>query len=82
MCHGSGAVGTDILPDLSKLGTIADSAAFRQIVYYSTLAKNGMASFKPVLTAEEIEGVRAYLISWANFAKANDGKYKASERSH
>jgi quinohemoprotein ethanol dehydrogenase len=76
VCHGPGAVGTGVLPDLRKSGTIADAATFKSIVTDGVLAKNGMVSFKPVLTPEEVEGVRAYLISRANFAKANDDKYR------
>jgi quinohemoprotein ethanol dehydrogenase len=78
VCHGPGAVGTGVLPDLRKSGTIADGANFKAIVYDGILAKNGMVSFKPVMSAEEIEGIRAYLISRANFAKANDDKYRVA----
>ena len=78
VCHGPGAVGTGVLPDLRKSGTIADAAMFKGIVHDGTLAPNGMASFKPVMTAEEVESIRAYLISRAHFAKANDDQYKAS----
>jgi quinohemoprotein ethanol dehydrogenase len=78
VCHGPGAVGTGVLPDLRKSGTIADGATFKSIVYDGVLAKSGMASFKPVLTPEEVESIRAYLISRANFAKANDDKYRVS----
>jgi quinohemoprotein ethanol dehydrogenase len=77
VCHGPGAVSNGVLPDMRKSGTIADAASFKSIVIDGVLAKNGMASFKPVLTPEEVEGIRAYLISRANFAKANDDKYRA-----
>jgi mono/diheme cytochrome c family protein len=80
VCHGPGAVGTGVLPDLRKSGTIADGAAFKSIVYDGALAKNGMVSFKPVMTAEEVESIRAYLISRANFAKANDEKYRVTRK--
>ncbi len=77
VCHGPGAVGTGVLPDLRKSGTIADAATFKSVVIDGVLAGNGMASFKPVLSAEEVEGIRAYLISRGHFAKANDAKYRA-----
>ena len=77
VCHGPGAVGTGVLPDLRKSGTIADAATFKSIVIDGILAGHGMASFKPVLTPEEVEGIRAYLISRGHFAKANDDKYRA-----
>ena len=80
VCHGPGAVGTGVLPDLRKSGTIADAATFKSIVIDGVLAKNGMASFKPVLTPEEVEGIRAYLISRGHFAKANDDKYRVGRK--
>ena len=80
VCHGPGAVGTGVLPDLRKSGTIADAATFKSIVYDGILAKNGMASFKPVMTPEEVETIRAYLTSRAHFAKANDAKFKVGRK--
>lgn len=80
VCHAPGAVGSGVLPDLRKSGTIADAATFRSIVYDGILAKNGMASFKPVLKPEEVEAIRAYLVSRAHFAKANDAKFKVSRK--
>jgi quinohemoprotein ethanol dehydrogenase len=80
VCHGPGAVGTGVLPDLRKSASIADAALFKSVVIDGVLASNGMASFKPVLTAEEVEGIRAYLISRANFAKANDDKYRVTRK--
>lgn len=80
VCHAPGAVGSGVLPDLRKSGTIADAATFKSIVYDGILAKNGMASFKPVLKQEEVEAIRAYLVSRAHFAKANDAKFKVSRK--
>lgn len=80
VCHGPGAVGTGVLPDLRKSGTIADAATFKSIVYDGILAQNGMASFKPVLKPGEVETIRAYLASRAHFAKANDARFKASRK--
>lgn len=69
-----------MLPDLRKSGTISDAATFKSIVYDGILAKNGMASFKPVMKPEEIETIRAYLTSRAHFAKANDARFKVSRK--
>ena len=80
VCHGPGAVGTGVLPDLRKSASIADAATFKSVVIDGVLASNGMASFRPVLTPEEVEGIRAYLISRAHFAKANDDKYRAARK--
>ncbi len=80
VCHGPGAVGTGVLPDLRKSGTIADAATFKSIVYDGILAQNGMASFKPVMKPDEVESIRAYLTSRAHFAKANDAKFKVTAK--
>jgi quinohemoprotein ethanol dehydrogenase len=66
--------------DLRKSGSIADGGLFKSVVIDGMLAENGMASFKPVLTPDEVEGIRAYLISRANFAKANDDKYRVAKK--
>jgi len=79
-CHAPAAVGSAVLPDLRKSGTSADAAPFKSIVYGGILAKNGMASFKPVLKPEEVGAIRAYLVSRAHFAKANDAKFKVSRK--
>ncbi|MGB5075939.1 MAG: PQQ-dependent dehydrogenase, methanol/ethanol family [Sphingorhabdus sp.] len=72
VCHGPGAVGNGVLPDLRKSGTIADSATWKSVVIDGVLKGNGMVSFASVLTSQEAEEVRAYVISRAHYAKANE----------
>ena len=72
VCHGPGAVGNGVLPDLRKSGTIADAATWKSVVIEGVLKGNGMVSFASVLTSAEAEQVRAYAISRAHYAKAND----------
>ena len=72
VCHGPGAVGNGVLPDLRKSGTIADADTWKSVVIDGVLKGNGMVSFASVLTPQEAEQMRAYVISRAYYAKAND----------
>jgi quinohemoprotein ethanol dehydrogenase len=70
-CHGrSGAVNLGILPDLRYSATLGSSDAWRAIVLDGRLARNGMASFSPVLSRDDAEAVRAYVIAQAHAAAA------------
>ena len=69
---GAGAVGNGVLPDLRKSATIADAATWKSVVIEGVLKGNGMVSFATVLTPKEAEQMRAYVISRAHYAKAND----------
>ena len=72
VCHGPGAVGNGVLPDLRKSGVIADAATWKSVVIDGVLKGNGMVSFASVLSPQEAEQMRAYVISRAYYAKAND----------
>ena len=80
VCHGPGAVGNGVLPDLRKSGTIADAATWKSVVIDGILKGNGMVSFASVLTPQEAEQVRAYVISRAHYAKANDKALSTAAR--
>jgi quinohemoprotein ethanol dehydrogenase len=66
-CHGN-RIGT--FPDLRYSATLADQSAFDAIVLDGMRAVNGMVSFAAALTREDAAAVRAYLVSLANEAKA------------
>jgi quinohemoprotein ethanol dehydrogenase len=72
VCHGPGAVGNGVLPDLRKSGTIADAAAWKSVVIDGILKSNGMVSFSSVISPKEAEQMRAYVVSRAHYAKVND----------
>jgi quinohemoprotein ethanol dehydrogenase len=72
VCHGPGAVGNGVLPDLRKSGAIADAAVWKSVVIDGILKGNGMVSFSSVLTQKEAEQMRAYVVSRAHYAKTND----------
>lgn len=72
VCHGPGAVGNGVLPDLRKSGAIADAETWKSVVIDGVLKGNGMVSFASVLSPQEAEQMRAYVISRGQYAKAND----------
>ncbi|MFC3100124.1 PQQ-dependent dehydrogenase, methanol/ethanol family [Altererythrobacter lauratis] len=63
LCHGNAARGG--VKDLRHM-TPATHAAFADIVLRGSRARNGMASFADVLSAEETEAIHHYLIARAN----------------
>ena len=63
-CHGGGVVSSGVLPDL-RLLTPAKHDIFQQIVIDGMLAPTGMGSFADVLTPQEAEYVRQFIISRA-----------------
>ncbi len=63
VCHGQNAVGSGA-KDLRHLGPQAH-AAFDDIVLAGTLQKAGMASFKGVLTKEQVDAIHAFVIARA-----------------
>ena len=69
-CHGDAAIAGAINPDLRHSGAIASEEAMREIVVGGALKHNGMVSFKRVVSAEDAEAIRQYLIKRANEDKA------------
>jgi quinohemoprotein ethanol dehydrogenase len=66
VCHAPAAVGSTVLPDLRRSGTLANRDAFLAVVHEGVLSGNGMASFAQSLTKEEIDAIRAYIVFRAN----------------
>ncbi|MFU7527395.1 PQQ-dependent dehydrogenase, methanol/ethanol family [Qipengyuania sp. ASV99] len=69
-CHGFEAVGSSVLPDLRRSGTLADARSWAAIVHDGALKDNGMAGFAGSLTTDEIQAIRAFVIHRANADKA------------
>ena len=63
-CHGGAAVSSGVLPDLRMMSQ-ARHDAFKQIVIDGILAQTGMASFADVVTPDEAEYIRQFVISRA-----------------
>ena len=65
VCHGAGAVSNTAIPDLRYSRFIVDEAGFKEIVLQGALAPKGMVSFASVLTEQESESVRTWLVQQA-----------------
>ncbi len=70
VCHGPGAVGSTVLPDLRRSATLGDKRTWLAVVNEGMLKDQGMVSFAGSLTEEEMDAVRAYVIHRANEDKA------------
>lgn len=68
-CHGVDAVGGGILPDLRYSPAIANQRFWYAIVGDGALTSRGMVGFKDNYSPEELEALRAFVISRAHFAK-------------
>jgi mono/diheme cytochrome c family protein len=62
VCHGANATGS-WLPDLKRSPMIATPADFNSVVMEGVRAHNGMVSFSRFLKPQDVEDVRAFLIS-------------------
>ncbi|MEM1151258.1 MAG: PQQ-dependent dehydrogenase, methanol/ethanol family [Pseudomonadota bacterium] len=69
VCHGSLAVSSGVLPDLRWSPITADASLWASIVNEGVLASNGMVAFSDVLTPEQSEGIRAYVMRQAHNAQ-------------
>jgi len=70
VCHGDAAYGSTLVPDLRRSGFIADSKAWASVVQDGALHTRGMIGFAGVLSPEQIESIRDYVIKRANEDKA------------
>ncbi len=70
VCHAPGAVGSTVLPDLRRSGTLGNKASWMAVVHDGLLRDNGMASFAESLSKDEMDAIREYVIKRANEDKA------------
>ena len=61
-CHGSAARSSSVMPDLRHM-TEGSWSGFNEIVQGGLLVSGGMASFADVLTPEETQQIKAYLVA-------------------
>jgi len=66
ICHGAAAIGGGVLPDLRHSALAGSADAFRNVVLDGAYLDKGMASFAEVLSREDAESIRAYLVNQAN----------------
>lgn len=69
VCHGEGAVGGGVLPDLRRSGTLANQQAWNEVLRQGSLSSQGMVSFAPVMSEAETDSIRAYAIDRAQMAR-------------
>ncbi len=66
VCHGPFAVSSGVLPDLRWSAYSASPELWTAVVSDGALQSNGMVSFADVLSAQEIEAIRAYVVAQAH----------------
>ncbi len=66
-CHGFSVASSFLVPDL-RMMSAERHAAFEDIVLRGALRGTGMPPFEGMLTPEEVEGVRAYIVNEARKA--------------
>jgi quinohemoprotein ethanol dehydrogenase len=76
-CHGGNARSAGVLPDLRMMGD-GKHKIFQEIVRGGVLAAGGMASFADVVTVDDAENIRQYIISRANIDRAEAQKVDAA----
>ncbi len=69
-CHGDAAVAGGVTPDLRHSATLRDARTWQAIVHDGALTGNGMVAWKSVMNAQDVDAVRAYVISRAHEDKA------------
>ena len=71
-CHGDAAMSAGVLPDLRMLDK-TKHAVFNTVVLEGTLSARGMPGFKHLLSADDVEAVRQYVIKRAHDSRPKTG---------
>jgi quinohemoprotein ethanol dehydrogenase len=66
VCHGDGAQSGGLTPDLRWSRYGAQRASWRSVVIDGQLAATGMAGFRNLISPDDAEAVRAYVVSRAH----------------
>ena len=61
-CHGAGAIGNGMLPDLRKISA-ATQAAFPEIVLRGAYRAKGMPGFDQWLNEADVQKIKGYLLA-------------------
>ncbi len=67
-CHGTGAVGGGVIPDLRFSPLLGSEQAWQEVVMNGVLSHRGMIGFRDELDKDEAEAVRHYVIARNQFA--------------
>jgi len=68
VCHGVAAISGGVLPDLRHSALADDAAAWRNVVMEGALQEQGMVSFAPILSDDDVEAIRAFVVRQANLS--------------
>ncbi|WP_379554548.1 PQQ-dependent dehydrogenase, methanol/ethanol family [Qipengyuania sp. DGS5-3] len=79
VCHAPAAVGSTVLPDLRRSGTLSNAQSWMAVVHDGLLKDNGMAGFEGSLTREQIDAIREYVIFRANQDKVMEPAPEADQ---
>lgn len=71
-CHGASLLSTGILPDLRRSPMSGHRGSFAKVVLEGALEPRGMISFAGSLTSEQVESIRAYVISSARLLQSQE----------
>ena len=66
VCHGPFAMGAGVLPDLRWSSYTSSADAWKGVVIDGNLQSLGMVSFADVLSEDEVEAIRAYVVHQAH----------------
>ena len=69
VCHGPMAISSGVLPDLRWSSYTANAESWKGTVIDGNLQSIGMVSFADVLSEDEVEAIRAYVVQQANNAQ-------------
>ena len=64
-CHGTEGESRGMFPDLRYSAALNSAEVFNSIVVDGALTANGMVSFERALTQEQVDSIRAYVVSLA-----------------
>jgi alcohol dehydrogenase (cytochrome c)/quinohemoprotein ethanol dehydrogenase len=67
-CHGAGAVGGGVIPDLRYSPMLGNNTAWKSVVIDGIFSSNGMVSFAEELSLDDAEKVRQYVIGRNQYA--------------
>jgi PQQ-dependent dehydrogenase (methanol/ethanol family) len=70
-CHGTDGQSRGMFPDLRYSAALGSAEVFNSIVMDGALTANGMVSFKKALKQDQVDSIRAYLVSRAIDLKKN-----------
>jgi quinohemoprotein ethanol dehydrogenase len=81
VCHGASGVSNFSIPDLRYSPATTDKAVFKSIVIDGDRQEQGMVSFKELVSEEEAESIRQYLLDLARRQKARADAAKAGTKT-